>query len=262
MASSPAIAGLPPEEVVPDQDQELLDQQEDYGPKNENLPEDMQAAGKALITLFMQQDRYVRRQEILDVRKARFFDRGAQYIFWNAQVNMYITGQAGGVINIGSQSVDMPRYMDVYDIYSAYEQILTAVLTMKPPDVLFEPDDYMDEVDITAYQTAEKYRHHIDRVNDRKRVQTDIARLFSTDGRVALLTLLVEDKERFGTDEEGNPKVEPVQTAHGVLESKCPILCNEISQMPYFFFSDDPDTTMAKGWYPTKADEIKEQGHR
>ena len=92
MATSPGIASLPPEEVVPEQEEEQLDQQVDYGDKNVNLPEEMQQAGAALITLFMQQDRYVRRQEILDVRKARFFDRSAQYIFWNAQQNMYITG--------------------------------------------------------------------------------------------------------------------------------------------------------------------------
>jgi hypothetical protein len=260
MATTPTLAGLPPEEVVPEQEQETMDQEFDYGPKNVNLPQDMQDAGAALITLFMQQDRYVRRQEILDVRKARFFDRGAQYIFWNSQANMYITGQAGGVINIGSNSVDMPRYMDVYDIYSAYEQVITSVLSQNPPGVNFEPDDFMDEVDQTAADTAERYRHHIDRVNDRKRIQTDVARLFSTDGRVAMLTELVEDKERFGTDEEGNPKVEPIQSIHGVLETKCTILVNEISLMPYFFFSDDPDIVMAKGWYPEKADKIKDTG--
>jgi len=56
MATTPTIAALPPEEQEPEQEQETLDQSVDYGPKNENLPEDMQQAGAELIRLFMEQD--------------------------------------------------------------------------------------------------------------------------------------------------------------------------------------------------------------
>ena len=260
MTSPPSIAGLQPQEQFSDseQDQEILDQSLDYGRKNINLPEDMQEAGAALITFFMMQDRFVRRREIMDVRKARFFDRGDQYIYWNDTSQMYVTGEAGGSLTINSQSVDMPRYMDVYDIYSAYEETLTSVLSQNPPGVNFEPDDYMDEVDITAAQTAEKFRHHIDRVNDRKRLQTDIARLFSTDGRVVALTELVENKDKFGVDDQGNPKVEPITTPHGVLETKLPILSNYQCEMPYIFFNDELDVSYAKERYPNAAQKIKE----
>src|SRR5271157_3631984 len=186
-------------------------EQPDYGEMNRDLPENMQEALASLITRFMEQDRFVRRREVIEIRKARFFDRGDQYIYWNDTSGMYGTGEAGGALTVGSQSVDMPRYMDVYDIYKPYESTITAVLTQNPPGVDFQPDDYMKaETDIPAAQTAEKYRHHIDRVNDRKKVQTEVARLFFTDGRVVMFNHLVTDKERFGVDDEGNPKTEPV----------------------------------------------------
>jgi len=235
------------------------EQSADYGEMNRDLPENMQAALADLITRFMEQDRFVRRREVMEIRKGRFFDRGDQYIYWNDTSQVYATGEAGGALTIGSQSVDMPRYMDVYDIYKPYESTITAVLTQNPPGVDFQPDDYMNaETDIPAAQTAEKYRHHIDRVNDRKKVQTEIARLFFTDGRVVVFNHLVTDKERFGVDDEGNPKTEPVMEVFGVLESKVPILAKCQSDMPYIILTDDPDIVMAKGEYPHAAAKIKE----
>lgn len=219
----------------------------------------MQDALASLITRFMEQDRFVRRREVMEVRKARFFDRGDQYIYWNDTSQAYVTGEAGGALTIGSSSVDMPRYMDVYDIYKPYESTITAVLTQNPPGVDFQPDDYMKaETDVAAAQAAEKYRHHIDRVNDRKRVQTDVARLMFTDGRVVMLNHLVTDGDAFGLDDEGNPKTEPIMTPYGVLESKLPILAKEQCEMPYIFINDELDIVMAKDKYPDAASKIQE----
>src|SRR5208337_1922548 len=114
---------------IQEQDTETLDESVDYGDKNVNLPVEMVDALRALITRFMEQDRFVRRREVMEIRKARFFDRGDQYIYWNDTSQMYVTGEAGGALTIGSSSVDMPRYMDVYDIYKPYESTITAVLT-------------------------------------------------------------------------------------------------------------------------------------
>jgi hypothetical protein len=87
--------------------------------------------------------------------------------------------------------------------------------------VAFEPDDPTKSTDIAAARAAEIFRHHIDRANQRKKIQTDIMGKFGTDGRTVLYTRQVKDKQKYGVDENGDPKsVEAVSVA-GLLEHKC-----------------------------------------
>lgn len=229
------------------------------GEDNRDMPEDLQSALKALVTKLQGQDKYARRSEVIDARRQRFYDRGDQYIFWNAASWVFVPATGGGSLQQGSEAVDMPRYTDVYNIFHGYLRSIVAVLTQNPPGVNFEPDDPNESSDITAAQAADKFKHVVDRANERKALQADIARFFCTDGRVVLYTRTVKNAQKFGTDPDTKqPKSGEIITAYGVLEHKCPILAASQDQMHFQIISDEMDTCMAKTEYSWAAEKIKE----
>lgn len=219
--------------------------------------EDLQIALKNLITKVAGQEKWPRRMEVVEARRQRFYDRGDQYIWWNAAKFVFATATSGLSFGGTSDSVDMPRYTDVYNIYSPYLDIITALLSQNPPGVDFEPDDPTSATDIAAANTAEKFRHQVDRVNDRKKLQTTIARYFATDGRCVLWTRFVEDAQRFGINDDGSPKSGELFQPYGVLEHKCPITARWQAEMGYQIISFEISLSLAKEENPDYADNIK-----
>lgn len=220
--------------MLPDDPLGLDEAQAD--PDNKKLPGELQNALKGILQYVQQLDKWARRCEVIDARKQRFYWADQQYIYWNNNSCTFSTAQGGVSVSTPSGAVDMPRYMDVYNIYKPYGRGLVSVLVQNPPGVRFEPDDPFSSVDIASANAAEKYRHRVDRNNDRKRLQADISRLFWTDGRVVLFT----------REEDGGEKI----TAHGVLETKVPITANELSECTYCVLSDEVDINKAKMLYP------------
>lgn len=246
-ATQPVPGLLAPSEVPPEGDNQNIEQQ---------YP-GITACLEALLKKFQFQDKYARRVEVIEARRQRFYDRGDQYIYWNSTSFMFVPVTGGASLQVGSESVDMPRYTDVYNIYHAYGRNIAAVLAQNPPGVNFNPVDPADSDDITAAKEAEKYRQIIDIQNDRKALQLKIARLFFTDGRVCLYTRTVCDAQKFGMGDDGKPNCGEVIDAMGVLEHKTPILADSQVQKPYEILSDEMDICTAKAEYPAYADKIK-----
>lgn len=221
---------------------------------------------KALVKLcqhFAGLEKYARRSEVIDARRQRFYRRGDQYIVWNTTNYLFGPwpgGAGGGGDGSGnSPGQDSPRYTDVYDIFWPYLRILISVGTQTPPGVNFEPDDPTKDPDIASSRAAEKYRHFVDRVNERKNLQSDILSKFGTDGRTVLYTRAVADAQKYGLDKDNQPNVYPKMEAFGVLESKVvPITAKSQDDLICIFLSDEPEINMAKKTYPKHASEIKE----
>lgn len=208
---------------------------------------------------YAQVDKYVRRQEIMDARRQRFYRRGDQYIYWNTTQLMFLPWQGGGTGADPSDSQDTPRYTDVYNIYWPYLRALIAIGVQNPPGVNFEPNDPGKGVDITAARTAEKFRHFVDRVNKRKEIQAEVMSLFGTDGRTAIYTRSVRDEQKFGQDENGDPNTAEMFLVGGVLETKpVPLLASKQSDWIAFFWSDEMEINLAKEAYPQYAGKIKQ----
>lgn len=225
---------------------------------NKNLPDAIKNWLKATVEKIQGQDKYPRRSEVIDARRQRFYDRGDQYVYWNdtAQVFMPITG--GASVAVGSDAVDMPRYTDVYNIFHGYLRSLVALLAQNPPGVKFEPDDPKESVDITAAEVAGKFKHVVDRANNRQALQAEIARLFCTDARVLLYTRTVKDAQKFGKDETGMPKSGQFIEPYGVLESKVPITTDRQEDFHYVILSKELDIIKAKTDFPDFAKQITE----
>ena len=244
-------------EQEPDEDIELQDDKQGNHDLKTRDPQ-LVSAMLALLKHFGELDRFSRRQEVVETRRQRFYDRGYQYIYFNANSYVFVPVVGGVTVNAGDETVAMPRYTNVYNIYKPYRRNFTAPLTQNPPGVSFEAADPTKELDRKSAETAEKYVEYIQQVNPEKKLQQEIARLFWTDGRVALWTRTVEDAGRFGKDESGDPKSEEVTDAYGVLECKViPIVAKNQCDVIFFCVSDEPEINVAKTKYEWVNGEIK-----
>lgn len=229
--------------ALPEQIEQALDQApEAFNPLEST---ELISALKTMLTYHSGLEKHIRRSEVIDARRQRFYEQDHQYIYFNA--TSWLFAPVGGGSGQSSQA-NMPRYRDVYNIYTPYERGILAIMTENPPGVDFEPDDPSNPDDVKAAQGGEKYRKKIDIQNPRKKLQMDIARTFCTDGRVILYT-------RTETDESGETK--EVITCHGVLESKIPLISKAVKEWPYAILSDEMDVNLAKAEYKDIADKIK-----
>jgi hypothetical protein len=207
---------------------------------------DLQKEAEALCKYFIGLDKWVRRQEVIEARRQRFYWRSDQYIYWKSDSVGFITAAGGQSLSIDNGQVELPRYTDVYNIYTPYGESLLSTLIQNSPGINWQPVESSNPNDITASKTATKYQQKIENDNDRKSLQSDIARYFFTDGRTALYTY---------RDKDGIERI----TAHGVLETKVvPITANCVGELVSFTLSDELDIYQAKEEYPDYADDIKE----
>lgn len=195
---------------------------------------------KALCKHFLGLDKWVRRQEVIDARRQRFYWRNDQYIYWKSDAVGFVPAAGGQSIALNNggdgESVNIGRYTDVYNIYTPYGESLLSTLIQNPPGVNWQPLDLSKPRDVTASKTAEKYQQQIERNNDRKSLQSDVARFFYTDGRVVAQVERVKGVEKI--------------TIHGVLETKVtPITSNCINDLVSVTVSDELDIYQAKGDY-------------
>src|SRR6185312_12226135 len=143
-------------------------------------------------------DKFPRRLEVVDARRQRFYDRGYQYIYFNWGQYVFVPVVGGVTMQVGGDSVTMPRYCNVYDIYKPYRRNFCAVLAQNTPGVNFEPKRPTKPLDIKSAECAEIYSAHYDAVNNPKQIQSKIARLFWTDGRVVGWTRHIKNGQKYG----------------------------------------------------------------
>lgn len=204
-----------------------------------------QNAVKSLCKYFLGLDKWVRRQEVIEARRQRFYWRNDQYIYWKNDAVGFIPAIAGQSVSTPEGNAEIGRYTDVYNIYTPYGESLISTLIQNPPGVNWQPSDMSNAEDVLAAKTAEKYQQTIENDNDRKDLQSSVGRLFFTDGRTIL----------YARRENGYDKI----TSHGVLESKVvPITANSQEDLVALFLSDDIDIYKAKDDYPNSADNIVE----
>lgn len=227
-----------------------------YGEKNRDLPDQLKTVLKAVISECQKRDLYDRRIEVLKDRLHRFYSDGIQHVYPNYGTGVYQIGTAGGYVDVGNKHVQCPDYMDDYNIFFPYQRSLEAVLTQTPPAIEADPDDPSQADDIEAAQVGEGYRKKFDQANDVKDIQKKIARMFCLSGRTVAWTLTLADEQKWGTNEQGEPRKMETARIFGTLESKVPILAKCLSECPFVFLFDDPDVLNAKKEYDWLKDKI------
>jgi hypothetical protein len=226
------------------------------------LPDNLQKALKALLRKALQREMYARRQEVMESRKQRFYDRGDQYIFWDYNSWGYAP-LTTGPSNSGSPG-DNGGYQDVYNIYHPFVRAMVAAGTASPPGVHIEARSNKT-ADTIGAESADMYRELVEQANDMKRVQTEIWRYFCTDGTAITEVVKADPDVKFGVDEDGNPLDAEVIEVSGTLERKVPITQNCMKDWPYCVLSREFEKEKLQSDWPDAVDDegnslIKDSG--
>lgn len=229
----------------------------DYGPNNEDLPEQLKRCLLAAVKEVQATGRFVRRQEVLRDAKLRLYDEGIQHVYLN---NTYSWTMAtpGGSIPSGPNQKNgyFSEYIDDYPIFPAFGQIIRAKLSEHNPSIDFQPDDTNEPSDIESAKAAEALRHDYDRNNDVKLLQQQIVYHWQMGARAVVWTRCEDAPPRFG-DISGNPPRRVISTVHGAIEAQVPIFANKREDYGYCILYDDPELKEAKSLYPKIADKLQ-----
>lgn len=231
-----------------------------FGPdgRQEQLPPDVANLLKQLAQKVSKRETWPRLTEIKRAAEQRYFYSGYQHIYWNNNAGVFQVGPGSQGANLGGgqDAANKPRERKAFNIYLGYGKSFMAVFSQATPGTRFEADDPIDPTDITAAQESDKMRQIIEKFNDPKTMQIDVARYLWTDGRVVAFTDFVYDAERFGTDENGDPQGQEVIETFGVLESKIPLTAHDIHAIDYCKLSREFPVSAMKAKYPAKAKQI------
>jgi hypothetical protein len=234
----------------------------EYGPFNRDLPKELQDALHNLILEAEREDLYQRRVEVMRDRRNRFYYVGIQHIYedLSGAFVLQTPGQLAPDPTSPGNSVQCGQFINDYNIFGRALQIIIAKLTENPAGLVFEPDAADDTVDEQASKAAEAYKVNFERYNDYRDWATMVVYMMGLSGRTVSWTRPVTDQQRWGIDENGNPRTRETSTVYGVLESKCPVMATSLGQCPYFIITEDPHLYTAKMEHPEFADKICEQG--
>ncbi len=214
------------------------------------LPENLQKALKGLLRKALTREMYARRQEVMEARRQRFYDRGVQYIYWDYRSWGFAPLTSGPSGSPG----DNGSYEDVYNIYHPFLRALTAAGTASPPGVHIEPRSNKT-ADTIGAEAADLYREFVEQANNIKDKQTDIWRLFCTDGRVIARVYKSAPDVQYGVDEDGEPLDAECIELNGVLETKVPITQNDPKKWPYCIISREYEIETLQEEYPNAVNE-------
>ena len=253
---TPNTLEAPPEGIVPD-DVTIPEPetQSPYGPRNEKLPKQLVDGITQAIRKAQNEDRYIRRLEVLHAAKGRFYERGYQHLY-EYRNDCWALCVPGGTYG-GDDGESWDEYIDDYPVIHAVLWIIQSVLTQNGPGVKFEPNNPSIDEDNQAATTADGLRRQFDRVNDVKRLMREIVRMFALDSRCVLYTLREASAAKWGRDDAGHPVKESTARVYGTLETKVPILEKCQDTFPYLGIYTDRDIRNLKQDFPEIRDEIK-----
>lgn len=234
----------------------MPDVAEQLDTEREPLSSELQDAIKDMVEKMMARERYSRIWEIRDSQKQRFFERGIQHLIWDGRNNTYqISGTTGASSWDDSNASNQPNYFDEFNIFLGYEKSFMAVFSQNQASTRPEPDNPKEALDIAAAREAEKFKRLIEKTNDHKEMQRNIARLIWTDRRVVSWTRYEINGTRFGWDGD-QEKGGMVNEVFGTLETKVPISSRGIFEWPYCQIATEKDITILKEKFPEVAEKI------
>jgi hypothetical protein len=215
------------------------EQQDDFGGDGfPDLPETLQAQLVSLARKFCEEDRYSRRLEVQECRRARFYWRGMQHLYWDYKSEGWqVLGPAGGSINT-SAKLEESSVLYTTNIYQAFGLTIQAVLTQNMPSVRFEPQDPEDAADIATAKAGERYKKIVEHNNDPIKLLTELSYFTWTDGRFHGWVRWAENK-RTGANQE-------TICILGALEVKVPITATDMDDYVYLQYSNESHVAMVK----------------
>lgn len=196
-----------------------------------------------------------RRYHVLETWEQRLFDRGRQYLEGSNQGG-WVVGSGGFGSDANKNGIAMLDEAGIYatNIYSAQGDIATGALNRGKIKVSFAPKRSKNPRDVAASAAADDYKWIWEKYNP------DLQRRFTeqgwTESRSIVWTRTVADR-RFGEDQDGNPQRAEVSSAHGVLETRLPMMMDCIENCGYVHVFEEIDYAVARAAYPWMGRKIK-----
>ncbi len=227
-------------------------------------PADVEKIDKALSSVFItlsegcsQADEAARRFSVLQVWEERHMDRGYQYL--ESQVGggggwQIVGANAGKGRNGLAENNDANLYAT--NIYSAQGDIITSALCRGTIKVNFTPNRSKNPIDVACADESNKYKHLWYEVNKSTELQRATVGLAWTDPRGLMWTRTIADK-RLGTNDDGSIRRREITSLYGVLETKLPMMVDELKQCSYAQIFEEMDYAVARATYPWMGDKIK-----
>ncbi len=231
--------------------------QDDFGVNNRDLPTCLKNAILDAIKQGQNQEKYIRRQEILQDSQHRFYDMDIQFIYQSRDYCWTQASPGGNYIGPNGDEESFGEYLDTYNIFTAFGEIPRAKLSENMPGIDFQPVDPNDHDDVEAANSAEGMRHDYDRNNDIKTTQKEITYHLQMGGRVVAWTRIEDADQKFGVSRSGAPEKRSTTTICGCVEAKVPIFANNRADFWYCILYDDPDIKIAKTKYSWIADKLR-----
>lgn len=199
-------------------------------------------------------DEAARRFQVLQTWEMRHMDRGYQYLDGDGNGGWRISGTNTTARNNNSLAAMDDAGLYPTNILSAQGDIAVGALMRGKITASFFPADSKNPADAAAADEADKYKRIWAKNNSQ--LQRDVLSTFWTDCRVLNWTRTVAGK-RFGSDKDGNPAKCEITTAHGVLESKLPMMFDHLSGCSYAQIWEERDYAEARAAYPWMGNKIK-----
>jgi hypothetical protein len=248
----PPLPQVPPE-LPAQQPAEEPEPPSPYGENNEDLPLPLQALLKRLALMFSDEDKFGRRVEIQESKRAHWFWDSLQHQVWDARSEGWLALGPNGapLIDGGSRKSYNTDSAVMYttNIYQPFGLTLMSVLTQSLPAVRFEPEDPSEAADLATAKAANRMKKIIEHDNDVTTLLTKAMFFAYVDGRVHAYTRTEEDP-RTGALRQ---KI----TVHGSLEFKVPLTADEQDDFVYCQYSNEQHVAMAKHENPKFADKIR-----
>lgn len=198
-------------------------------------------------------DEAPRRWQVLENWEARMMDRGFQHLEGTKEGGWRVAA-AGGRENSNGIADQDEAGVFATNILSAQGDIAIGALNRGAIKVNFSPRRSKRPEDVAAAAIANEYKWLWQKTNSR--LQSDLTGLGWTDSRVVVWTRTVADK-RFGLDEDGKPRQIELSTAHGVLESRLPMMADSVRDCGYLSVFDELDYGIARATYPWMGTKLK-----
>lgn len=245
--------GEPDESLIPEPEP-----QPKYGIRNRDLPQQLKDAIRTAITRSQQQEKFLRRIEVLHDSQLRMYERGYQHFFEGADGSWVAAVPGAPFFDADSNAMEeWGDYIDDYPIFHGFIWIIQSVLTQNGPGVVFEANDPSNSGDNQAAEAAEGTRKNFDRFNDVKKIMRDIVRMMCVSGRVVTWVETKANPAKWGRNEDGSPVKQQTASVYGCLETKVPIMAKEQSEFPYAIIYRDLDVRNAKQDHSWIAKKIK-----
>ena len=227
----------------------------DYSPNDfVDLSEDEKKIIQELVIIAARTNVASRRFEVEQTWEARLFERGYQHLLPRRGGGWSLPGEGS---KWGPLSTADSSALYSTNVYGRDKDIIVAALSREVPELQFFPSDIDSPHDIRAAKSANRYKKIYEKNNDLRARLAELAYYYYCDDRAFLYTRLVLDGQRYGFDEQGNPKGREITSIYGKLEGKVPMEAQYMKEMHFVQLYRELDVAIAKCRYPWVAKNIR-----